>query len=375
MTVIALSGYYGFHNAGDEAILKALVTALRRCQPDIELIVFSADPGHTRKAYQVEAVSRTCLSSIVSTLRRADLLVSGGGGLLQDVTGPRTIPYYLGMMELARFLGAKVAVFAQGVGPLRSRWSRLAVKKVLSRVDFISVRDVASACFLRDLGISKEIEITADPVFSLRPAAPRGRAPFREGSGLRRPPGELLVGIALRPYPGEKVFDQKIQTVIANGCYYLRQEFGAKLLYLPFHRKKDFPLAKVMASHPLSKGKVYEGPLAPDKLLQLMGELDLLIGMRLHALIFAALSGVPFIALPYDPKVNAFLKNIGEKPAFSLEELTSQKLLAELKKVLSQDEEHQENLLQKIQEQSVKVEKTVAKIFSLVQNAKSKSLK
>jgi len=373
LTVIALSGYYGFHNAGDEAILKALVTALRRCQPDVELIVFSADPDHTRKAYQVEAVSRVCPASIISTLRRADLLVSGGGGLLQDVTGPRTIPYYLGMMELARFLGAKVAVFAQGVGPLRSPWSRLGVKKVLSRVDFISVRDIASARFLRDLGVKKEIEITADPVFSLQRPAPRGVASFRDSSGLKKLPGEFLVGVALRPYPGEKVFDEKIRTVLANGCYYLRQEFGAKLLYLPFHRKKDLPLARVMAAHPLSAGQVYEGYLAPGNILQLMGKLDLLIGMRLHALIFAALCGVPFIALPYDPKVDAFLKNIGEKPAFALADLTSQKLLAELKKVLSQGEEYREKLQLKIKEQSVKVEETVAKIFSLVQDAGGKS--
>jgi polysaccharide pyruvyl transferase CsaB len=375
LTVIALSGYYGFHNAGDEAILEALITALRRCQPDVELVVFSADPDHTRKAYHVEAVSRVCLSSIISTLRRADLLISGGGGLLQDVTGPRSIPYYLGMMELAMFMGTRVAIFAQGVGPLRSRWSRLWVKKVLSRVDFISVRDAASAHFLNELGVMKAIEITADPVFSLKPASGKDIASFWEAGGLKKSPGELLVGIALRPYPGEKVFDEKILAVIANGCHYLRKEFGAKLIYLPFHWKKDLPLARVLASRDLSRGVVFEGNLSPENILKLMGGLDLLIGMRLHALIFAAICGVPFIALPYDPKVNAFLENIGEKPTFSLEDLTFQKLLANLKDVLSRGEEYRENLQLKIKEQGEKVDGTVARLLSLANQQRGENLK
>ena len=374
MTVIALSGYYGFHNAGDEAILEAIITALRRYQPDVELVVFSADPAHTRKAYQVEAVSRICLPSIISTLRSADLLISGGGGLLQDVTSLRSIPYYLGMMELARIMGARVAVFAQGMGPLRHYWSRHGVQKVLSKVDYISVRDAASAQLLKELGVKKTIEVTADPVLSLGPVSQADVTAFWEAAGIKKSPDELLVGIALRPYPGEKVFDEKLLSVIARGCYYLRKEFGAKLIYLPFHLKKDLPLATALASREISRGVVFERNLPPGDLLKLVGGLDLLIGMRLHALIFAAICGVPFVALPYDPKVNAFLENIGEKAAFSLQELTLQKLLASLKNALAWGGKREESLQLKIKKQRQKVEDTVEQLLLLAQMPKREKI-
>lgn len=370
MTVIALSGYYGFHNAGDEAILEAIIAAFRRYQPDVKLVVFSADPAFTCKAYQVEAVSRVYLPTLVKTLRSADLLVSGGGGLLQDVTSLRSVPYYLGVMELARLMGTKVAVFAQGVGPLRHYWSRHWVQKVLSRVDFISVRDAASARLLKELGVKKTIEITADPVFSLGPVPQAEVAAFRKAAGLQKTPEELLVGIALRPYPGEKIFDEKLFEIIARGCYYLKKEFGAKLLYLPFQLKKDLPLARALAAGDLSRGVVFEDNLSPGDLLKLVGSLDLLIGMRLHALVFAALCGVPFVALPYDPKVNAFLENMGEEAAFPLQELTLQQLLGSFKNALFKGRKREENRQLNLKRQRQKVEETVEKLFLLAQKSK-----
>ena len=365
MTCIALSGYYGFHNIGDEAILEAIVTTLRRYRPDIELIVFSADPLHTRETYGVKAVSRTHLPSIIRVLRRADLLVSGGGGLLQDVTGPRSIPYYLGIIELAKLMGKKVAVYAQGVGPLRYGWSRLWVKKVLSKADWISVRDAASAQFLAELGLSREVNITADPVYSLEPAKPEEILSFWESHGIQKSRMELFVGIALRPYPGEKDIDQRLLQVIANGCNYLQREFGARLIYLPYHLEKDLPLARALAALPTAKGILFEQSLSPREILKLMGGLDLLIGMRLHALILAAICGVPFVALPYDPKVNAFLEYVGENNFLAPEKVTFQELLSSLKVALNQRKERHERLRLKINEQKEEVEKALGELLSL----------
>jgi len=365
LTCIALSGYYGFHNIGDEAILEAIVTALRRYQPEIELVVFSADPLHTRETYGVEAISRTHLPSIIRVLRRSDLLVSGGGGLLQDVTGPCSIPYYLGIMELAMLLGTKVAVYAHGVGPLQHRWSRLWVKRVLSRVSWVSVRDVASAQFLAELGLNREIRITADPVYSLEPASREDILSFWEAYGVKKSRMEPLVGIALRPYPGETEFDQRLLEIIKSGCNYLHREFGARLVYLPYHLEKDLPLARALASLSSAQGIIFEQSLSSKEVIKLMGGLDLLIGMRLHALILAAICSVPFVALPYDPKVNAFLESIGEKNFLPPEQLTFQELLARLKNALYQGEERRKALRLKIKEQKAEVEKAIGELLSL----------
>lgn len=375
MTCIALSGYYGFQNIGDEAILEAIITTLRRYRPEMELIVFSADPLHTRETYEVEAISRTHLPSIIRVLRRTDLLISGGGGLLQDVTGPCSIPYYLGIMELAMLMGTRVAVYAHGVGPLHHNWSRFWVKKVLSGVDWISVRDPASAQFLAELGVNREIKITADPVYSLEPATREEIFSFWEAHGVKKSRMEPLVGIALRPYPGETEFDQRLLQIIGSGCNYLQREFGARLVYLPYHLEKDLPLARALASLTSAQGIIFEQSLSSREILKLMGGLDLLVGMRLHALIFAAICGVPFVALPYDPKVNAFLEYMGENAFLPPEKLTFQELLASLKIALYQGEERRENLRLKIKEQKDEVERAIGELLALASAAKGNRAK
>ena len=43
-----------------------------------------------------------------------------------------------------------------------------------------------------------------------------------------------------------------------------------------------------------------------------MGRMELLVSMRLHALIFAAGQGVPLVGIVYDPKVSGFLDYLGK---------------------------------------------------------------
>jgi polysaccharide pyruvyl transferase CsaB len=365
LAVIALSGYYGFHNIGDEAILEAVINVLRYYQPDVELVVFSADPLHTCKTYKVEAVSRTHFPAIVRVLRRADLLVSGGGGLLQDVTGPRSIPYYLGIIQLARLLRTRVAVYAQGIGPLRHQWSRFCVKKILDRVDWLSVRDTASAHFLTELGVKRDVTVTADPTFSLEPVPQEEIVAFWKKHGVEKSPLELLVGIALRPYPGETAIDGRLLEIIGSSCSYLQKEYGARLVFLPYHLHKDLPLARALASRVSPRSIIFEESLTSRDILRLMGGLDLFIGMRLHALIFAAICGVPFVALPYDPKVYSFLEYAGKVPVLSLEDLNSQHLLNGCKAALNEGIEFKDNLQLKIKEQKKEVERAALKILSL----------
>jgi polysaccharide pyruvyl transferase WcaK-like protein len=91
-----LSGYYGFSNSGDEAVLKSILTALedagKQAGIKIEPIVLSGDPDWTKRQYGVEAVHRTKLGEVRQALKNSDGLISGGGSLLQDATGLGSIP-------------------------------------------------------------------------------------------------------------------------------------------------------------------------------------------------------------------------------------------------------------------------------------------
>ncbi len=336
MTCIALSGYYGFYNTGDEAILEVIIDFLQRQLPGVEVVVFSADPGHTRRTYGVEAVSRTHMSSIVRTLRRADLLISGGGGLFQDITSFRSVVYYLGIIELAMLMDKKVAVFAQGMGPLHHRMAMKWVKRVLDRVDLVSVRDPFSARFLEELGVKREVRVTADPVFSLTPASQEEIKAFWRTQGIWKEQKQLQVGIALRPFLHVTPFGVDILETIIKACIYLEEEYGARLIFLPYHLQKDLPLARQVASRLSRQSLIMDRTLSAREVMCLIGGLDLLVGMRLHALIFAAVSGIPFVALPYDPKINAFLSRMGKETPAPLQELTLDRLKQELNEILSQ---------------------------------------
>ena len=373
MACIAISGYYGFYNTGDEAILEVIIAILRRRIPGVEIVVLSADPGYTSMAYGVESISRTHLPSVMGTLRRADLLISGGGGLLQDITSFRSVAYYLSIMEAALCMGKKVAVFAQGMGPLRHPLALRWVKRVLNKVDLVSVRDSLSASFLGELGIKKNVRITADPVFSFKPASAEEIETFWKAEGLeikeqtlaKKKP--LQIGIALRPFPRKTYSGAEIFDIITEACLYLERKYEASFVFLPYQLKKDLPLAKEIAARLTRPSVVIERALTAKEVISLIGGLDLLMGMRLHALIFSAISNVSFVPLPYDPKINAFLSRLEKTPLPSLEDLKLDQLLAHLDLALSEEgKTERAELARRIEKLRDEVERSALELVALV---------
>src|SRR5699024_5035457 len=100
---ILVSGYFGYNNIGDEAILKGLIDGIRKKSSNIDIVVLSKNPDWTMAKYNVESVNRSKISDIISAIRDCDMLVSGGGSLLQDVTSKKSILYYLAILKLALF--------------------------------------------------------------------------------------------------------------------------------------------------------------------------------------------------------------------------------------------------------------------------------
>ena len=161
-----VSGYYGFGNAGDEAILAGLVEGFRQLHPTAELTVLSGNPADTMAEHGVIAVPRD-LRSVRRQVRLSDVVISGGGGLLQDATSWRSPLYYLATIHLARSAGRPVAFLGQSIGPLRRPWVGLLVRRALSQVEAVSVRDELSRDTLVRLGLSRQVAVTADLAFLL----------------------------------------------------------------------------------------------------------------------------------------------------------------------------------------------------------------
>ena len=310
---LLVSGYYGFGNAGDEAILAGLTEGLRERAPEAELTVLSGNPAATEREHGVRAVSRG-LGSAFLRGRESDLLVSGGGGLLQDATSWRSPLYYLTVMRLARAAGVPVACVGQGIGPLHRGFVRRLVRNGLSRVEAIAVRDQASQEALRELGVRRPVEVTADLAFLLpRPKAEAttrawAKAGLSEEAkpavaiALRRPPGEPKAGLAA-----------SLAGPIGEAC----ERLGLHPVLLPMQPGADGELAEeVAAALPMAAAVVRAG-LSAREMLALVGGCELVIGMRLHALIFAAICAVPPVAISYDPKVEALMGELGLSAAGS----------------------------------------------------------
>jgi polysaccharide pyruvyl transferase WcaK-like protein len=67
----------------------------------------------------------------------------------------------------------------------------------------------------------------------------------------------------------------------------------------------------------------------PQEMMTLLGEMDLVIGMRLHSLILAATMNIPVICINYDPKIMGFVSSINQdKYAINIDDLHVERCLS-----------------------------------------------
>lgn len=344
MPRVIISGYYGFKNNGDEAMLYSILNVLGQSVSDLQAVVLSKKPQETNEFHLVEAVPRHKLCTIVKELRKADLLISGSGGLLQDSTGPNSILYYLGIVLLAKLMGKPVVFYSQGVGPVRTVLGKMMMKLVANRVDLITVRDEESKKELDFLGVKKPpIYVTADPAlcFSLDDINLRIGLDILKDLGVNL--DIPLVGISVRNW--KDLEDYKV--VIAKVCDDLVAK-GMQVIFLPMHYPADVKVSKEIALFMKNSSFVVERELNFLEMLSLMKNLKITLGMRLHFLIFSALLNIPMVGISYDPKVDSFLNLVQMPLGGSVDNLQYEVLEKEINKALSGEDILKEQLSLKI---------------------------
>jgi len=291
---VVLSGYYGFGNVGDEAILSSIIVALQKHAPHIEITVLSNTPVETASAYQVKAVNRWSIPEIAKAVKHADGLISGGGSLFQDQTSLKNIPYYAAIIKCAHLYKKPVYIYAQGMGPISRKANKWIVKNAFNASRIISVRDQQSKHLLQDIGIRQPIQLVPDPVFAHSLFEVQDKS-----AGHSAEPQKIAVSV--RDWPGDHSYQQKLAT-----AFDLLAAKGYQLLFVPMHGTYDYQTSQAIAG-----SMQHDAAIAPlehsfEEKLQLINQAHLLIGMRLHALIFASLVQTPFVAISYDPKIDSF---------------------------------------------------------------------
>jgi polysaccharide pyruvyl transferase CsaB len=335
---IGICGSYGGLNLGDEAILTVALEQLRIAVPHVELTVFTRDVCHTRAHHDVDRAidARTAFrDELVEEIERLDLLLLGGGGILYD----RESESYLHVPRIAQALGVPTATYAIGAGPLERYVERQAVADVLNRMVAITVRDLGTRRLLEQIGVTNEIFVTADPALLLQPAP--AAAPEIEWQALDRE--RHLVGMSVRE-PGGRTHGLEVgvyHRLLADAADFVAERFDANLVFVPMERQDIGHAHRVIAEMGTpDRAWVLKGTYGPREVLGMMGELDLAIGMRLHFVIFAALAGVPVLALPYAAKVGGFLERLGVPTPQMVQRAHAGVLLAAIDRMWDLRDEH-----------------------------------
>jgi len=308
---VVVSGYYGFGNLGDEAILHVLLEELRSLEDPVEPVVLSAAPGETARLYGVRAVDRWNLRELRRELRTADAFVSGGGGLIQDETSRRSALYYLALLAYAR-RRCPVYLVGQGLGPLRSRLVTSCARRVVPKAAFAVVRDEPSERLLRRWGLPEDrLACGGDLTLLLR--SKLGEIAPKEGE-------KPYVLVALRGDPSEE-----FREALAHQLVHVRKELGLQPIFFAFHPEEDRGAMEGVAARLTPRPPVLQAEGVPlGEALRVVGGARAVVGMRLHALIFALLAGVPFLAVGGPTKLETFLRQVeragGPELPFATEE-------------------------------------------------------
>ncbi|NLG89506.1 MAG: polysaccharide pyruvyl transferase CsaB [Clostridiaceae bacterium] len=304
---IAILGYYGYRNSGDDAILKSFIDHLKQNHKNVSVIVLSNNPSETRRLYNVQAVYRFHPLRIPSVLSKTRLFVAGGGTLLQDDTSSRSLWYYLFMLHLAMKKGTRLALLANGLGPLTMKKNRKAAASILDRMDVITLRDPYAFEELKSLGVSKPVTmIAADPAMALTPCDHSPGLKILSAEGV--PTDKNLIAFCLRKW--KKV--RRSEKILAALADKVADEFNSIPLFVPMHYPDDFRFLKKVMYHMKRKGYILQKHYSVDETLSILGNVKMVVGMRLHSLIYAAKLSIPMVGLAYEPKVNYFMQSINQ---------------------------------------------------------------
>lgn len=285
---IAISGYYGFDNFGDEAILGVLVEKLKGFGCDIT--VFSKAPNKTSQLYGVKSILYFCLGQIIYKLAKCDVLFSGGGSLLQDVTSSKSLFYYLWVINTALFFKKKVIIFAQGIGPINGKIGQFLTKRTLKKCALVTVRDEKSLFLLRGWGVNAEL--VCDPLFDL---------PLVTSMPSNK------VGVQLRNFKTLK------ETLLAKLAENINKNFADKIIEIySFQDSLDLAVCErfeklLKALNPQIKTKLIYNQTSAE-ILEKISHLDYMIAMRFHANLIALKYGINSLAISYDEKVEKLAK-------------------------------------------------------------------
>ena len=310
-----LSGYYGYNNIGDDALLFSILSNILKLKENLKICVLTRNPRKIQKNldnYFANIVTRPRFNicSVRKAIKKSRALVFGGGTLLQDLTSSRSLSYYLWLLKLARRYKKKAVLYANGIGPLNNRKNQEKVKNIIKYIDLATIRDEDSYKDLIDLGIDKsKVYCTADEAVTIRNEQNYSENDFKEYIKNKY----IVVSVRKWQGLGAEFFD-KFAAAVNNIC----REHDLTPVYIVMRPEEDRAVSQKLAD---KNAQAYVTDAGGDinKILSVIKSAEAVISMRLHTLIFAGAFNVPMLGVCYDPKVRSFLDLIYGNDSYSVE--------------------------------------------------------
>lgn len=328
---ICILAFIGSENTGDEAILYSIISKIKNPQNLIR--IFSSNSKKTKTLLEdlydknLEIINIRNHKKVIRKIVESDILICGGGGIIQDQTSFYNLPFFLFRVLFAKMLRKKIVFYGIGVGPLYSKFSKILTKFVLNQSEVITVRDKESKKTLIDCGVkSNLVKVTADPAVSL------GKISKKDAQSLLRKQGinlnKKIMVICLRQWfaiyrliPVKLVKKFNIQTKkdklkyeyfikeISDFLEYCENKLKFQLVFLPFWKERDNKVHKKVSKLIKNKDNIFilEKYYNPLEIKGIISTADFILGMRLHSIIFASTEKRNFLAINYSPKVKNYL--------------------------------------------------------------------
>ena len=362
---ICLFGAFGVGNLGNECTLEALLYNLRKYMPNAEISCLCSGPEKVASSYHISALpirdspllplnSKAVRllrrifvgiplelrrwSRAFRTLKRVDMLVMTGTGMLGDVgISPFGLHYdILKWSIIAKLRRCKLLFVSVGVGPISKPLSKLFVKAALALADYRSYRDGFSKEYLEGLHFdTKGDNVCPDLAFSL-PKTMIASSECHDGHAT-------VVGVGIITYSqrranlgnDESAYRNYIEKLGAFVTWLLEQRYAVRLLIgdaVYDHRaRQDLRSVLEVAGIDYAQGKIIDEPASSvaEVLSQLAGT-DLVVASRFHNVLLALWLNKPVVAISFHEKVDSLMSAVGlSEFCQDIEHIDTSKLIAQ----------------------------------------------
>ena len=356
---IVLSGYYGFNNSGDDAILKMILQGIKDEYPDAGINVFSNKPNDVKRVFRVNSVSRWNIFSIINVLKSSKVFISGGGSVIQDATSTKSLFYYLSLIIIAKIFRNKVMLYANGIGPVDKPRNKRWTKSVLNKVDLITLRDEDSRDVLNELGvINPKIYVTADPVIGIEDINKDEIDDILYRYDLL---GKDYVVVSLRDWKPSPYFEDGLIESLKS----IKVKHGCELLFIPMQYQYDLEINKKIAA--ATSSICIEKKLSAEACIGLAQRSKLAISMRLHLIIYAFTAGISSVGINYDPKIESVMKYFYQDTYLSILEFTNLNFTAKADRAIIANTENRAEILSRLDELREKNKGNISLAISLLE--------